>query len=180
LIGNEDFNPALPNVFKWNEAAQRLAGEIKAYVDDLRALGWSLEHAWQIAHLIASRLQFLGIQDAPRKRRIDQGPWAGSIYVTDKDLIQQTVTKEKWDKAKNFIKEIKQLLQENSDHDFDFKYLEKVRGFLCHLALTFEIIFPFLKGFHLTLCSHLCHRNYEGWKVNDMEWFISKRLRRKG
>jgi len=170
LIGNEDFNPSLPNVFKWNEAAQRLAGEIKAYVDDLRALGWSLEHAWQIAHLIASRLQFLGIQDAPRKRRIDQGPWAGSIYVTDKDLIQQTVTKEKWDKAKNYINEIKQLLQDNSEHDFDFKYLEKVRGFLCHLALTFEIIFPFLKGFHLTLCNHLSHRNYEGWKVNDMEW----------
>jgi len=170
LIGNPDFNPALPNVFKWNETAQRLAGEIKAYVDDLRALGWSLEHAWQIAHLIASRLQFLGIQDAPRKRRIDQGPWAGSIYVTDKDLIQQTVTKEKWDKAKNFINEINQLLEINSEHDFDFKYLEKVRGFLCHLALTYEIIFPFLKGFHLTLCGHLSHRNYEGWKVNDMEW----------
>jgi len=170
LIGIPDFNPALPNVFKWNEKAQRLAGEIKAYVDDLRALGWSLEHAWQIAHLIACRLQFLGIQDAPRKRRIDQGPWAGSIYITDEKTILQTVTKEKWLKAKRYIYDIKELLSKCPDHDFDFKYLEQVRGFLCHLALTFEIIFPFLKGFHLTLCSHLTHRNYDGWKINDMEW----------
>ena len=170
LIGNSDFNPALPNVFKWNEKAQKLAGEIKAYVDDLRALGWSLEHAWQIAHLIACRLQFLGIQDAARKRRIDQGPWAGAIYLTNKDSIKKTVTQEKWDKAKNYISDIQNCLKQNSNYSFNFKYLEQVRGFLCHLALTFEIIFPFLKGFHLTLCSHLPRRNEEGWKINELEW----------
>jgi len=32
LIGNSDFNPALPNVFKWNDKAQRMAGEIKAMI----------------------------------------------------------------------------------------------------------------------------------------------------
>jgi len=170
LIGNADFNPALPNVFKWNEDAKRLSGEIKAYVDDLRALGWSLEHAWEIAHLIASKLQFLGIQDAPRKRRMDQGPWAGSIYIANNNKIQKTVSLEKWTKAKAYIQEIKSCLDQNSDYEFNFKYLEQVRGFLCHLALTFDIIFPFLKGFHLILCRHLPQRNEEGWKINEMEW----------
>jgi len=170
LIGNPDFNPSLPNVFKWNDDVQRLAGEIKAYVDDLRALGWSLEHAWAIAHLIASRLQFLGIQDAPRKRRIDQGPWAGSIYISNENEISKTVSKEKWMKAKNYISEIKERLNLDKDYEFDFKYLEQIRGFLCHLALTFDVIFPFLKGFHLLLCHHLPQRNEEGWKINEMEW----------
>jgi len=170
LIGNANFNPSLPNVFKWNEQAQRLAGEIKAYVDDLRALGWSLEHAWRIAHLIASRLQFLGIQDAARKRRIDQGPWAGAIYLANANSIQKTVTKEKWQKARNYIIDIQACLDQDLNYNFNFKYLEQVRGFLCHLALTFEIIFPFLKGFHLTLCSHLPKRNEEGWKINELEW----------
>jgi len=170
MIGNSDFNPSLPNVFKWNAKAQRMAGEIKAYVDDLRALGWSLEHAWQIAHLIASRLQFLGIQDAARKRRIDQGPWAGAIYICNETSIQKTVTQEKWNKAKGYISDIRQAIKQDPNYVFKFKYLEQVRGFLCHLALTFDIIFPFLKGFHLTLCQHLPRRNEEGWKINDLEW----------
>lgn len=170
LIGNPDFNPALPNVFKWNASTLRLAGEIKAYVDDLRALGWSLEHSWSIAHLIASRLQFLGIQDAPRKRIIDQGPWAGSIYLARNHVIQKTVSKEKWDKAKSYVHNIKRCLEKDKNFQFDYKYLEQVRGFLCHLALTFEVIFPFLKGFHLTLCSHLPSRNEEGWKISELEW----------
>ena len=70
LIGSESFNPAYPNVFKWNKLKQRISGDLKAYVDDLRAIGWSLEHAWIIARWIASRLQYLGIQDAARKKKV--------------------------------------------------------------------------------------------------------------
>jgi len=46
LIGSKTFNPALPQVFKWNEVVGRIAGDLKAYADDLRAIGWSYEHAW--------------------------------------------------------------------------------------------------------------------------------------
>ena len=55
--------------------------------------------------------------------------------------------------------------QDNALPEFEYKYLEKVRGFLCHLAMTYSIIFPFLKGFHLTLLSHLPRRDEEGWKI---------------
>ena len=41
LMGNFDYNPAMPNVYKWNDLVERIAGDIKAYVDDLRAIGWS-------------------------------------------------------------------------------------------------------------------------------------------
>ena len=46
----------------------------------------------------------------------------------------------------------------------NFKYLERVRGFLCHLEMTYPTLFPYLKGFHLTLCAHLPGRDKEGWK----------------
>jgi len=36
--------------------------------------------------------------------------------------------------------------------------------------MTYNIIFPYLKGFHLTLCSHLPNRDEEGWKVKELEW----------
>ena len=181
LMGNENFNPALPNVFKWNEHVKRISGDLKAYVDDLRAIGWSLEHAWAIAHRVASRLQFLGIQDAPRKRRIDNGPWAGAIYQTTKNLIQKTVSQEKWDKAKGYIDNLNTIFATNKNALVDYKLLERVRGFLCHLAMTFDLLFPFLKGFHLTLCAHLPQRNEEGWKIKELEWLgLLEQMREEG
>ena len=170
LMGNPDYNPTLPNVMKWNNSTQRIAGDIKAYVDDLRAVGWSKEHAWSIAHLIASRLQFLGIQDAPRKRRIDNGPWAGSVFLTSESTIQKTVTNEKWDKARSYIAQLNTTLKNDPNADLSYKSLEKIRGFFCHLAMTYNLIFPYLKGFHLTLCQHLPRRDEEGWKIKDLEW----------
>ena len=74
LIGNKDYNPTYSKVFKWDNHAKQIAGELIAYIDDLRAIGFSLEHAWLIARRVGSYLQFLGIQDAARKRRLDEGP----------------------------------------------------------------------------------------------------------
>ena len=87
MIGEEDYNPSFPNVYKWDSRKLRIAGELIAYVDDLRALGFSLEYAWQIARRACSYLQYLGIQDAARKRRVDEGPWAGGLYSTSNHKI---------------------------------------------------------------------------------------------
>ena len=178
LMGNENFNPALPSVYKWDDIASNIAGEVKAYVDDLRTIGRTLEHAWAIARLVASRLQYLGIQDAPRKRRVDNGPWAGTVYRSSISKIQTTVTQLKWQKGRNYIDFISKELMDNPDTKFEFKMLERVRGFLCHLAMTFEILFPYLKGFHLTLCAHLPKRDQDGWKRSDLEWigYMEERL----
>ena len=178
LIGNETYNPSLPNVYKWNDLVQNIAGEIKAYVDDLRVVGLSWEHAWTIARLVASRLQFLGIQDAPRKRRTDNGAWSGTIYHTSPSLIQTTVSVNKWLKGKSYIELLNNEIRDNPETDFEFKLLEQMRGYFCHLAMTYEILFPYLKGFHLTLCSHLPQRDEEGWKMSDLEWlgYMEERL----
>ena len=170
LIGSESYNPSLPSVYKWNDLVENIAGEIKAYVDDLRVIGLTWEHAWAIARLVASRLQFLGIQDAPRKRRTDNGAWAGTIYHTTPNLIQTTVSVEKWLKGKAYIELLNNEIRDNPEVEFEFKLLEQMRGYFCHLAMTYEILFPYLKGFHLTLCSHLPKRDEEGWKMSDLEW----------
>ena len=100
-VGTPSFNPSLPWVFKYNSIKQLLAGDLRVYIKNLRAIGYSLEQAWLLARQIASRLQYLGIQDAPRKRRIDEGPWAGTVYQTTPTKVVLTVTQEKWDKGKN-------------------------------------------------------------------------------
>jgi hypothetical protein len=59
------YDPSQPRVMKWNNATNSMARDILAFVDNLRASGSSTEQAWQIARQAASRLQYLGIQDAP-------------------------------------------------------------------------------------------------------------------
>ena len=95
LIGDKNFNPAFPNVYKWDERKKRISGDLIAYVDDLRSIGYFMEDAWQITRRVCSHMQYLGIQDAARKRRVDEGPWAGGVYSTSHSKISKSVTKEK-------------------------------------------------------------------------------------
>ena len=36
--------------------------------------------------------------------------------------------------------------------------------------MTYELLFPFLKDFHLTLSQHLPCRDEEGWKIKEVAW----------
>ena len=38
------------------------------------------------------------------------------------------------------------------------------------MAMMYDQILPFLKCFHLTLCSHMMRRNKSGWKIQELEW----------
>ena len=170
LIGNKNYNPSFPNVYKWDGRAKRIAGDIIAYVDDLRAIGFSMEQAWLIVRRVGSYLQYLGIQDAARKRRLDEGPWAGGVYSTTNKNITKSVTKEKWEKGRKLIEDLVKEIGGDPLIQVSYKNLERIRGFLCHLAMVYEVIFPYLKGFHLTLAKHLPQRDEEGWKLTDLEW----------
>ncbi len=66
-----------------------------AFVDDLRLTGFSIENAWAAARHILSRLQYLGIQDAPRKRNSPSqrpGAWAGAIFKISPENISVSVS----------------------------------------------------------------------------------------
>ena len=68
---------------------------------------------------------------------------------------------------------INEMLDEadgDETHEFLYKRLEQIRGFLCHMAMTYETITPFLKGLHLTLAAYLPQRDADGWKVSDKKW----------
>ena len=65
-----------------------------------------MEEAWRIARQVAPHIQYLGMQDAVRKRRLDEGPWAGGIYSTSDKMVAKTVTQEKWLKARVLIKDL--------------------------------------------------------------------------
>lgn len=74
---------------------------------------------------------------------------------------------------------LKQEIDINPKCSFEYKRLDQIRGYLCHLAMTFDIFFAYLKGFHLTLSQHLPKNTDEGWKMSDFEWigYVEERFR---
>jgi hypothetical protein len=98
LPGDSIYDPSLPTVMKWNDSVGRIAGDIVSFVDDLRLTGYSLENSWAVSRYVLSRLQYLGIQDAARKRRPPSqspGAWAGAIFKITPDRITKSVSQTK-------------------------------------------------------------------------------------
>jgi hypothetical protein len=68
-------------------------------------------------------------------------------------------------KAKEIVSNIHAKLHADKDVGnilLEYKELEIARGFLGHLSVTFEVMVPYFKGFHLTLAAHLYQRDDEG------------------
>ena len=183
LPGMDSYNPELPKVMKWRDdptgkTGGHLAGDVVTFVDDVRVTGFSKENCWAVYHQFASRVQYLGMQNAPRKFRapsqVDAGAWTGTIFRVGTDHITKSVSQEKWDKGREMIE--RHLLGIGQSPDarpfLDRRRLEKETGFLNHLSMTFETMVPFLKGFYLTLNSWREGRDENDWKMSPKRWKV--------
>jgi hypothetical protein len=101
LPESEGYDPKRP----WGVSKVRsddptdLAAGFLTFVDDLRPCGPSKQEAWLAARRAASILNWLGIQDAARKRRdISQEPgaWTGAVISkTDGENVWLLTSQEK-------------------------------------------------------------------------------------
>jgi len=166
LPGMSTYNPSQPWVYKYRVGPAQLANDFFVYVDDVRATGSTEEDCWRGTRAIASRCSYLGLQDAPCKRRgpsQEAGPWAGSTVHTSGGLVTVTVTIDWWTKAKGMIDWISDLTIQNAP--IPHKQLESYRGSLVYLSRTYPALVPYLKGIHLTLDSWRPLRDQDGWKT---------------
>ena len=131
-------------------------------------MGPNEKMAKQATHKLGTNMSYLGIQDATRKRRnITQRPgeWTGSISLSVKECsLFVTVSQRKWDKARSIIFEWNKRKQTTS---VNYKELERDLGFFVHLAMTYQNLKPFLKGFYSTLNEWREDRDEEGWKLSN-------------
>jgi hypothetical protein len=168
LPGTADYSPLRPWVYRVTKSGH-MAGATPAYVDDLRPVGHSETHCFQVAHQTGSRLGYLGIQNATRKTRPPSqtpGAWAGILAETDGETITVCTSQEKWEKAQRYLTEIQDELHKSGN--LDHKSLEQKRGFFVHLQRVYPTIAPYLKGIHLTLDSWRPGRDEDGWL--DPDW----------
>lgn len=174
------YDPGLPKVMKWNDQAMNnkggVAGDVITFVDDGRITGFSKENCHEVHRRFASRIQFLGMQDAPRKFRppsqLHAGAWTGTIFRINDQGITKSVSQEKWDKARSIVQTLR--IQCHGDVSgrpkLNRKELEQSTGFLNHLAMTFDDMTPFLKGLYLTLNAWRPGRDADDWKMTDAKW----------
>jgi hypothetical protein len=176
LPGMKTYDTLQPKIVKWNSKSKSMAGDVITFVDDVRIVGSSKEHCHLVHRQFTSRMQYLGVQDAPRKFRPpsqDQaGAWTGTIFKISKNVISKSVSQEKWRKGKDIVENLANLIK---DHPFERpllnrKELERHTGFLNHLTMTFDDMTPFLKGFYLTLNSWRPKRDANDWKMSDKTW----------
>ena len=179
LPGSIDYNPSLPAGYKWNEETQAIAADFDTYVDDIRSSNSSEEGCVLTSRRIASMCNYLGIQDAARKRRFpskNPGVWCGAKTASDEAGIYTATTQEKWDKGKRIIGGWLEELETSGDYTLLHKPMLSGRGFLVHLTRTYPSMVPFLKGVHHTLESWRRGRSADGWKFSTDEWrsFLSE------
>jgi hypothetical protein len=118
-----------------------MANDFFTYVDNVWTKGANAEECWQSTRFAASKYNFLGLQDAARKRRgpsCDAGPWAGSTVLTSSGTMAVTVTPGHSQKAKGIIQWISDGIQ--SGAPMCHKTLESYQGFLIYISRAYPYL----------------------------------------
>ena len=110
LPGDKFYDPERPWVYRFNSVTKQMANFFGTYIDDICTGGPSEEDCHATSHRVASIINHLGMQDAPRKRRRGAprpGAWAGAMcFVILGWGLYVTCSQEKWDKGKNIVESL--------------------------------------------------------------------------
>ena len=170
LPGSPEYRPDLPWVSKVREEDGKVAADKVVFVDDARTSGNGQKEAWQATRRVGSKLTYLGLQDASRKRRrvsSTPGAWAGCVVWTSREQgVFSLVSNEKWDKTKALVAELDEMIQLQQEA-LDRKRLEEIRGFLVHIGGAYRGINPYLNGLHLTIDGWRPNRDTDGWRMRN-------------
>ena len=171
LPGSQDYSPAEPWVSK-RTSNGKIPPDAFTFVDDIRTVGRSEKICDNATRRVGSSLNYLGEQEASRKRRPSSqrsGAWIGAIFRADENNIGILTSQEKWDKTKHIVQKWRTRLE---DRDFllDRKELERDREFLVPLSMVYPSFSPYLKGLHLTLEMWRPDRDEGGWKLPRNDW----------
>ena len=173
LPGSSGYQPTKPWVYR-TKLDGSLAAFFGTYIDDIRTGDSSEGGCRKATRRVASRINYLGQQDAPRKRRPPRkkpGAWAGAMCeAVEEQGLFVTCSQEKWCKAKEIVSRRFQEVVVKQTPTLSYKTLEKDVGFLVHLSRTFPAIFPYLRGIYNTLNGWRRGRDHDGWKLTRREW----------
>ena len=164
LPGDPSYSPKIPWMSKLWGGVQELGADFTTYVDYSIVSAGPEKEPWREAQRVGSIWQYLGLQDAPRKRKMYRkggGPWRG----TKVHIIYGSISYANRDKmGKDAARNLKWMQRVASVEPLDCKELQSYQVLLNYLFATHSSCRPFLKGMHLTLDSCRSYWDSEGWK----------------
>jgi len=165
LPGMGAYDPARPRVIRLRKDGLT-AADIVSFYDDVRVFGPTNPIAEQAVRQATSGVQYLGNQDATRKRqKVSQRPgaWAGSVTYTDQGVARKLITQVKWDKTKNILAWVKEHIDGGIPMP-RIPFLSKT-GFLLHVCETYDACIAYLQGFYLSQNAWRDDRDAGGYKI---------------
>ncbi len=165
LPGMTGYDPGKPRVRRLR-ADGLIAAFIVSYFDDGRVAAPLKTLAEQALRRATSELQYLGNQDAARKRRpvsLRPGAWAGSVTYADQHAARKLISQKKWDRTKSDLCWFDDHVQNGLP--MDRKTFRSKTGYLLHVMDTYDVGVPYLQGFFLSLNSWRRDRDCEGYRV---------------
>jgi len=173
--GSEEYDPSKPWVSKVRKEDGRIASDFVSFVDDFRSSGPTSKEGWLAARHVAAGLNYLGIQDAARKRRdssVRPGAWIGGVVSTSDGRVSVTISEKKWRTTLDLIDEVVAMIT-NSPNRLNRKRLEQIRGYLGYVTRTFPCRIPYMIGLHLAIDGWRKSRDREGWRLKP-KWSKAK------
>ena len=173
LPGSKSYQPTKPWIYR-TKFDGSLAAFFGTCIDDIRTGDGTEKGCRATTRRVASCANYLGQQDAARKRRAPSkrpGAWSGAMCesISGKGLFV-TCSQEKWHKAKEIVNRRYAEVVLRLIPALEHKSLERDVGFLVHLSCTFSAIFPYLRGIYNTLNGWRKGRDHDGWKLTCREW----------
>lgn len=123
LPGSADYDPTKPWIYSWDETNKRIAASVCSYVDDICTWAQGEDHCDKATHTIAAKINYLGQQDAPHKRKeVSQAPgaWAGATV----EGVYASILPEKWNKARDIVEKWLEYAPEEEEEDWKVNWKE--------------------------------------------------------
>lgn len=181
LPGTVNYDPGRPWIYKYDTMTESMANFVVSYVDDLRTGSQQgKKECDHTTHTMAAGLNYLGKQDATRKRKMASkkpGPWAGAVMeAVEGEGLYVSTSLLKWNKMKGIIQHYREVIEQAAEKSqelkiwLDRKRLEQDTGFLVHMFMAYRNLRPYLKGFYLTLNGWRFDRDDGGWQLGKRYW----------
>jgi len=159
------YDPSLPRVLKIRSDGD-MSSDSLVYMDDGRTAGSGQKNCRHTSRRLSSMVNYLGEQDASRKRRPDSlapGAWSGKLLHCNNAYPVKSVPQEKWDDIKDGLDWI--IATAEVDDYLDTVGLRRVAGKGMSQTEVYDNLRPYYRSFFNALEAWRENRDLEGWRL---------------
>ena len=165
----KNYDPSLPRVIRIRADGEMAAGT-SAFVDDGRTAGVTNTICDQATHRFCTRINYLGEQNACRKRRpttTNPGAWTGKMLWTSEPHPRKGVLPEKWKTHRTDLLLLSEMADNGVDPDRKLFLSATCRGM--SQTEVYVDLRPYYKSFYNALEAWRPHRCPEGWRLDGSD-----------